>query len=118
MKITKRLLQKNKACPGQIKIFARQWPEGVEVTLESLNEAHAIGLDIFRLESLIPADKRAEYEAKRNSLWDVYKAQAMSLTAYKAQEKSLWIEYKAKQKPLSVEYNSKLAKVLAIVFNE
>ena len=108
MFITKELLELNGACSEHVAIFARQWPKGVEVTLESLNEAHAIGLDIFWLESLIPADKQAEYEAKWGPLLD----------EYKAKQKSLWDEYKAKQKPLWDEYEAKLIKVLTIALSE
>ena len=72
MFITKELLELNGACSEHVAIFARQWPKGVEVTLESLNEAHAIGLDIFWLERLIPAIDRNAYYSQVRSIWNAH----------------------------------------------
>ena len=119
MKITKRLLQKHEACTPQVEIFATKWPNDIEVTLTSLTEARAIGLDVFWLERLIPADKRAEYEAKRKPLWDEYHTKREPLQVeHEAKRGSLWDEYHAKGEPQWAEYDAKRIKILMIALSE
>ena len=45
MKITARLLRSKGACPDQVAIFVKEWPEGAEVTLPNCLRAAELGLD-------------------------------------------------------------------------
>ena len=46
MKITAEFLRKMRACESQVSIFERAFPDGAEVTAESLAKAHAAGLGV------------------------------------------------------------------------
>lgn len=46
MKITVRQLQQLGACDKQLALFAREWPDGAEVTLENARRAFDIPLDV------------------------------------------------------------------------
>lgn len=46
MKITKALLESHHACPERVEVFEAQWPDGVEISKESLSKAIALGVPI------------------------------------------------------------------------
>ena len=47
MKVTIELLEEWEACPDQVKLFSKIFPEGVELTKEALEKAANAGLNIF-----------------------------------------------------------------------
>lgn len=46
MRITKECLEAESACARQVKEFAREWPDGADLTLENVQRAVALGLDV------------------------------------------------------------------------
>lgn len=87
--ITKAMLRG--ACPEQRKIFLREWPKGAEVTLENVQRAVELGLDLgWGLRWFTPA-ARAEYERQVALLWAKYERQmAPAQAEYKRQMAPLW----------------------------
>ena len=57
MRITAEQLIAKEACTQQVTIFKREWPKGVEITLESLERATKLGLSLnwFALKFLSPS---------------------------------------------------------------
>ncbi len=82
MKITKELLESHGACKEQIEIFAREWPEGVEVTEEACLRAAELGLHLeWAASELLTPKLYAEYERRRDLLYDEYERQYKPLRA-------------------------------------
>lgn len=54
MRITIELLRKMKACPDQIEIFEREWPEGVDVNEANCRRADALRLCVSWLHRFLP----------------------------------------------------------------
>ena len=74
MLITTQMLRDKNACESQVEIFAKQWPEGAEVTRENCLVALALGLDVRWAGRLLvflarTAYNKAEAEAEA---WKVY----------------------------------------------
>lgn len=85
MKITLELLKKHKACGEQLDMFRYRYPNGVDVTSETLALARVQGFNVRWLERMIPlgrekgykaavAPVREVYNAANNAAWKVYKA--------------------------------------------
>ena len=63
-RITAKLLLAKHACQTQIDIFACEWPDGAEVTLESCRRAVVLGLDLsWAAECLLSASAEKVYQA-------------------------------------------------------
>ena len=90
MKITVKQLKDKKACLEQVAIFQKEWPKGAEITLEALQRAVELGLDIewFAL-TFLPAPAREAYE----------KAIASALEAYKKAIAPAWEAYEKARAP-------------------
>ncbi len=62
MKITKEFLESKDACADQAVLFAKEWPEGAEVTLDTCLRAAQIGLDFgWAATALLPFERYYEY---------------------------------------------------------
>ena len=46
MRITTEILTKARACTSQVKVFAKEWPNGATVNLKNVCRAQEIGLDL------------------------------------------------------------------------
>ena len=78
------LVDKGACREGQADVFDAEWPDGVEVTRESLLRARELGLDLYFLvdEFLTPAQQEAyrkgiaphleAYEKAKALLWEAY----------------------------------------------
>ena len=100
MKITKEFLESKGACAGHVALFAKEWPEGVEVALDSCLRAAQIGLDFgWAAENLLSAGGRKEYLAKRAPLGAEWRAKRAPLNA----------ECRAKRDVVDAEGEAKLA---------
>lgn len=82
MKITLDMLQG--ACEDQLAVFAREWPDGADVTRQNLERAVALGLDIsWAAEHLLTDPALKVYYEARASAWKVYnEAMAPALKVY------------------------------------
>jgi len=82
-RITAKLLLAKHACQTQIDIFACEWPDGAEVTLESCRRAVVLGLDLsWAAECLLSASAEKVYQAATATAEKAY--QAATATAEKA----------------------------------
>jgi hypothetical protein len=80
MKITTEWLTKRNACQDQIDTFAREWPEGVVISLAVLKRAAQLQLDLeWFAEWVLTVNFYADYKAKRASLDADYEAKCASL---------------------------------------
>lgn len=62
MIITHALLREKHACARALGVFAREWPNGAEVTIENCLRATHLGLSIsWAAQNLLPATQWAEY---------------------------------------------------------
>lgn len=106
MKITPEMLRRANACPEHVKIFEQEWPDGAEVTLENVQRAADLGLDLdwfvyelFTVAAQNAYDEavtvdRAAYYAARDAAQAVYTAAAEPAWAAYVQEKSAaWDAY-------------------------
>ena len=101
MFITKQLLEERGACSSHVIIFAREWPNGVETTLENLLRAVELGLSISWLAMFLPT--KTEYSLMLTQAREDY-----SLVAIPA-----WTEYKRVVAPAAAEFDRAAAQVLA-----
>ena len=60
MTITVQLLERLHACADQVAIFAREWPEGAEITTATVARAGALGLNRAWLARCTPGLTRAD----------------------------------------------------------
>ena len=76
-----------------IDLFCKEWPEGSEVTHDSIVRAAAIGLNLEWFASLVlPPRVFADYKARRAALHADYEAKSAELYAdYKAKRAALLI---------------------------
>ena len=97
--ITYELLQSKGACEGQLRLFKKTFPNGVEVTVEECVK-YAQVFDFNWASRNLLVDQGAYKEAKA-PLWEVYKeGKAPSLKAYKEAKATLWKAYKEVEAPL------------------
>lgn len=141
MRVTREDLVKLEACDYDRDCFYKEWPNGVEVTEESLKRAFEIGLDVSwwarklfgksyteAERPLWKAYQAAEeplwkaYQAARWPLWEAYQAANRPLretseadeelwNAYKASEGLAWNAYEAANKPLQEAYQAAMEPV-------
>lgn len=69
-KITRRWAQRREACEGQVEIFAKEWPDGAELTRANLMRAAALGLSVawLAVDLLLPntgAERWTDYRILR-----------------------------------------------------
>lgn len=100
MKITKDLLQNRGASENYIRIFSEMWPDGMDVSIDSLTDSMKRGLDILWLSNLIPDDVRHIYEDVKDRSQTVYLLEFKPIhAAYDIESKPLWDELNSKENP-------------------
>ena len=111
MKITKEFLKRKRACADQVALFAEEWPEGAEVTLDTCLRAAQIGLDFgWAAENLLSADGREEWRAKRDVVYAEYLAKRDVVDAeWRAKREPIDAECRAKREAIDAEWRAKLA---------
>ena len=83
MKITLELLEQNKACADQRRLFDETFPKGANVNARNLLKARKARLDVLWLGRLLPQDRKAEYDKVRSAAWAEYnKACGAALAEY------------------------------------
>ena len=64
MRITPSMLKDARTCEAHYNTFVARWPEGVDVTQETCEQAHALGLDLdWAAANLFSEYKKAKYRA-------------------------------------------------------
>jgi uncharacterized protein YeaC (DUF1315 family) len=126
MRVTAENLERLYACPEQVAIMRSEWPDGVEVTKESLLRAMALGLDLnWWAQHALPAPLRRAYEEALAPLQRAYEeavaplrrayeeAKAPLRRAYEEAEAPLWRAYEEAKAPLWRAYEEAKAEALA-----
>lgn len=104
MRLTAAMFRSYHACEEQVVIFAEEWPEGCEVSVETLLRAIELNLDIDWLAcEFLEAPLREEYRRQVTLFWAEYKRQRDPFLA----------EYKRKRAPLWAEFERKVALLLS-----
>lgn len=81
------------ACKDQVELFAAHWPDGVDLTPESLREAARIGLDVIWLTRLLPPHQALRVQSQDKALWASVGAQVKALWAsFQIQEAEIMIK--------------------------
>lgn len=73
MKVTVKELRDKGACKRQVRVFKKEWPKGVEITLEALERAVELELDLYWFADMfLPTPALADFdkamELARNEL--------------------------------------------------
>ena len=84
MKVTAKQLRAKDACPDQVLIFEKEWPNGVEISQEVLQRAVEVHLDLdWFAFTFLPAPAREAYKKAIAPAWAAYiKATATAWAAY------------------------------------
>ena len=73
MYITTKWLKKHRACSEeQVRIFTKEWPEGGEVTVDTLKRAVALDLDLEWFVKALRVPTGAEEKQVRTDAWTQY----------------------------------------------
>ena len=90
MRITEALLRQHGACSEQARAFGGEWPDGCEVTEETVARAAALGLDAeWAADRLLSDEAREAYLA----------VERPALEAYRAATQPAWEAYRAAKQP-------------------
>ncbi len=73
MFVNKELLNQLMACPSQIEIFEQTFPEGTEITKESIEKAAEAGLDLYWFASKFKNKELKDVQRRYYSLCDAAK---------------------------------------------
>ena len=97
MRITNEMLVKANVCEDQRAIFAAEWPEGCEVTIETAQRAVALKLDLdWAARHLLPERSFAAYCAATAPAWATFDAaMERAFAAYCAATAPAWPAYDA-----------------------
>ena len=61
-RVTRKWLDRHCACPEEVRVFCREWPDGAEISQANLVRAHELGLDLaWFLEQVLSAPARRAY---------------------------------------------------------
>ena len=95
MKVTARQLRNKRPCEGQLLIFTREWPKGVEITPQVLQRAVELELDLdWFAYKFLPDPAWEAYEKATAPAWEAYlKAKAPAWEAYEKATASAWEAY-------------------------
>ena len=103
------------ACREQVDLFNETFGGKAKVTNRNLAKAMAAGLQVFWLESLIPAQAWAEYDKVRAPAWAEYdKVRAQAWAEYDKVRAQAWAEYDKVRAQAWAEYDKVTAKALVI----
>jgi hypothetical protein len=73
MRITVEQLCEANACSEQVEVFAKEWPDGIEVTQDSVDRAVELDLDIGWLAvTILPTGIWTLYQARSMPHWREY----------------------------------------------
>jgi len=72
VKITLELLEQNKACADQRRLFDETFPKGANVNARNLSKARKAELDVLWLGRLLPQDRKSEYDKVCGAAWVEY----------------------------------------------
>lgn len=105
MRVTALTLRLHNACADQVALFARVFPQGMEVSEDSVLRAYDAGLVVgWAAEKLLPAAALAEFAAAAGAAWAKYDAAAAAAWATRTAARG--------------EYRATLARSLAAVCRE
>ena len=95
MRITNETLTRIRACEDQVQIFSLEWPDGCEVTVETILRAYSLGLNVdYVATKVLRATTLAEYERARATASDKYeRATAPAWVEHKRATDSALAEY-------------------------
>jgi len=104
MRVTTEDLRMLNACGDQVETFADEWPNGVEVTGDSLRRAVDLGLDI----DWWAVHAFADYRAKLAPIYADYRAKRAPIYAdYEAKRAPIDADFDAKRAAIDAEYQAK-----------
>jgi len=91
MKVTAKQLRGKDACDKPVDVFQKEWPEGVEITLDVLQRAMELKLDLdWFADSFLPASASEAYEKATTLAWEAYlEAIALAWVAYQKAKASV-----------------------------
>ena len=117
MKLTEAMLRSHHACEERVVIFALEWPDGCDVTEETLLRAIELGLNIvWFAHEFLAGPLLAEFERQRALLWAEVERQEAALWAeFNRKEAPLWAEVVRKVASLREEYVRKEAPLIASI---
>ena len=115
MLITVEMLKAKDACENQVRIFAKEWPEGVRVTKQALERAVELGLDIdWAAQNLLPAPAWAAYAQAIAPAWAAYgQEKATAWAAYAQARATAWAAYDQARATARAAYDQARAPALA-----
>ena len=114
MKITLAILEQNKACADQRRLFDETFPKGANVNARNLSKARKARLDVLWLGRLLPQDRKSEYDKVRAPAWaEYYKARASALAEYDKACAPARAEYEKACAPALAEHEKACASALA-----
>ena len=95
MYLTTDILYKKNACENQVAIFEKEWPDGVEITVEAILRAIELGLDIdWFADNFLFTPIRKVYTEAMAPVWKTHEgATAPVREAYKEDMASAWEVY-------------------------
>ena len=111
MRITTAWLREQRACPEQIEVFKKQWPEGASITEANLLRAAELNLNLGWLATqILSPSLLAEYRRQSAPFLEEYRRQiAPFLEEYERQKASFFADYRRKMALLWAEYDRQIA---------
>ena len=107
------------ACKDQRTIFRKEWPKGADVTIENVQRALVLGLDLYWGRKWFTPEAWAEYQRQDAPFRAEYDRQIAPLVAeYERQTAPLWAEYKRQRAPLRAEYQRQSALLWAEYYRQ
>jgi len=95
------------ACHEQRHIFLTEWPNGADATLENVQRAQAIGLDLDWGTCWFTPEARAEYERGRAAAYvEFQRVTIAALAEYQRVTIAANVEYQRVRAPAYAEYES------------
>lgn len=95
---TVEMLESKNACQPQVEIFKAEWPQGIEITLESVSCAQKLGLSLNWFGAEFFTDKAWEiYRMKNGAAWmERRKSRMPASIDYRIARDMAWIIYQEK----------------------
>ena len=117
MKITLELLEQNKACADQRRLFDETFPKGANVNARNLSKARKAGLDVLWLGRLLPEGRKAEYDKVRGAARAEYnKVCGAAWAEYEKDTAAAWAKYNKARDAAWAEYEKDTAAALIRAF--
>ena len=106
MRITAKMLIAKRACSEEVATFTRLWPDGVEVSEETCQQAAAANLNLrWFAEHFLPAPALAAHQQARATALEAYEqAAATAAAAYKQARAPASAAYKQARAPAAAAY--------------